>query len=191
MLTICIDFKSAASYLALEPTLEMAREFEIAIDWRPFSVRPFSVPAEQDEETVGERHRRVRAAAQRDVHLHYAALQGREIHFADTPAGSDAALAALAILESDPVPFIGAAFAAYWTEQVDLADKAVVEALLRSVGIDRPDWEAARAKLASIRGQAEESGIFETPSYLIADQLFLGREHLPWIRSLVASEQSA
>ncbi len=189
MLMVYIDFKSAASYLALEPTLELARETGITIDWRPFSVRPFVVPAEQDEETVGERHRRVRAAAQRDVHLHYAAVQGRDMHFADTPAGSDAALAALAVIEGDPVPFIRAAFTAYWTEQADLADEAVAEALLQSVGIDRPDWDAARAKLVSIRDQAEESRIFETPSYLIADQLFLGREHLPWIRSLVAAEQ--
>ncbi|GAA0484703.1 hypothetical protein GCM10009096_29170 [Parasphingorhabdus litoris] len=189
MLILYIDFKSAASYLALEPTLELAQESEITIDWRPFSVRPFSVPVEQDEETVGERHRRVRAAAQRDVHLHYAAVQGRNMHFADTPAGSDAALAALAVIEGDPVPFIRAAFAAYWSKQADLADEAVVEILLRSVGIDRPDWQKAKAEMASIRSKAEESGIFEAPSYLIADQLFLGREHLPWIRSLIAAEQ--
>ncbi|QTD54968.1 DsbA family protein [Parasphingorhabdus cellanae] len=189
MLTLYIDFKSAASYLALEPTLELARETGISIDWRPFSVRPFSVPVEQDEETVGERHRRVRAAAQRDVHLHYAAVQGRNMHFADTPAGSDAALAALAVMEGDPVPFIRAAFTAYWSKQADLADEAVVETLLRSVGIDGPDWQKAKAEMASIRSKAEESGIFETPSYLIADQLFLGREHLPWIRSLIAAEQ--
>ncbi|WP_422345530.1 DsbA family protein [Parasphingorhabdus sp.] len=191
MLTLYIDFKSAASYLALEPTLELARKTGVAIDWRPFSVRPFSVPEEHVEETVGERHRRVRAAAQRDTHLHYAAVQGRDIRFAETPAGSDVALAALAVMEGDPVPFLRAAFAAYWTEQADLADEAVVEALLQSADIDRPDWKAARTKLANIRDQAEETGVFEAPSYLIADQLFLGREHLPWIRSLVAAEQGA
>ncbi|WP_108811605.1 DsbA family protein [Sphingorhabdus sp. Alg231-15] len=189
MLTLYIDFKSAASYLALEPTLELARETGIVIDWRPFSARPFFVPEEQSDETVGERHRRVRAAAQRDIHLHYAALQGRDMRFAEAPAGSDAALAALTLMDGDPLPFLRAAFAAYWTEQMDLADETVVESLLHSVGIDRLDWGPARAKLAVIRAQAEESGIFEAPSYLIADQLFLGREHLPWIRSLIAAEQ--
>lgn len=189
MLMVYIDFKSAASYLALEPTLELARETGITIDWRPFSVRPFVVPAEQDEETVGERHRRVRAAAQRDVHVRYAAVQGRDMHFADRPSGSEAALAALAVMEGDPVPFIRAAFAAYWTEQADLADETVVETLLQSVGMDHADWELASVKLDSIRSSAEESGIFEAPSYLIADQLFLGREHLPWIRSLIPAGQ--
>ena len=47
--------------------------------------------------------------------------------------------------------------------------------------------EAAREKLVSIRARAEQSGIFESPSYVIADQLFVGREHLPWIGSLIAA----
>ncbi len=185
MLTVTIDFKSPASCLALEPTLDLARETGVHIDWLPFSVRPFSVPEEQAEETVGERHRRVRAVAQCETWLHYAAVQGREMHFSKTPAGSDAALAAMAGMDSDPVPFMRAAFAAYWAEQADLDDPAVVATLLSSVQVALPDPQSARAKLLSIRAQAEELGVFESPSYVIADQLFVGREHLPWIRSLI------
>lgn len=190
MLTIYLDFKSPASYLALEPTLDMARETGVHIDWLPFSVRPFSVPEEQAGETVGERHRRVRAIAQRDTHLHYSAVQGREMQFSKTPAGSDLALAAMAGIEGDPVPFMRAAFAAYWIEQVDLDNEAVVVGLLQSVGADIPDLESAREKLALIRDKADESGIFESPSYVIQDQLFVGREHLPWIKSLIVVESS-
>ena len=185
MLTVFIDFKSPASFLALEPTLALAQETGVQIDWSPFSVRPFSIPEKQAEETVGERHRRVRAIAQRDTHLHYARVQGREMRFSNTPAGSDAALTAMAGIDGDPVPFIRAAFAAYWTEQADLDDEAVVTALFSSLDMPLPDWETAREKLVSIRAKAEESGIFESPSYVIADQLFVGREHLPWIGSLI------
>jgi len=187
MLTVAIDFKSPASCLALEPTLALARQAGVHIDWLPFSVRLFSVPAEQLNETVGERHRRVRAMAQRDTHLHYAAVQGREMHFADRPAGCETALAALAGIDGDPVPFIRAAFAAYWSEQADLDDESVVAALFSSLQMPLPDLESARAKLHAIRATAEESGIFEAPSYVIADQLFVGREHLPWIGTLVAA----
>jgi 2-hydroxychromene-2-carboxylate isomerase len=185
MLTVVIDFKSPASYLALEPTLALARETGVPIDWVPFSVRPFSVPQEQADETVGERHRRVRAIAQRETHLHYAAVQGRGMHFSKTPAGSDTALATIAGIDGDPVPFIRAAFAAYWAEQADLDDEMVVTALFSSLHMALPDLQSARAKLLSIRAKAKESGIFEAPSYVIADQLFVGREHLPWIRSLI------
>lgn len=185
MLTVYIDFKSPASCLAFEPTLALAQEAGVSIEWLPFSGRPFAVPEEQPEETVGERHRRVRAVAQRETFLHYAAVQGREMRFAQSPAGSQAALTAMAGLDDDPVPFIRAAFAAYWTEQADLDDAAVVAALLSSVQQAVPDPNSARAELLSIRAAAEEYGIFESPSYVIADQLFVGREHLPWIRSLI------
>ncbi len=185
MLTVFIDFKSPASFLALEPTLALVRETGVPVDWLPFSVRPFSIPEEQPDETVGERHRRVRAIARRDTHLHYAAIQGREMHFAKAPADSDAALAALAGLDDDPVPFLRAAFDAYWTDQADLNDEAVVAGLFSSLNLALPDMQSAREKLDSIRSTAEESGIFESPSYVIADQLFVGREHLPWIGSLI------
>jgi len=185
MLTVFIDFKSPASCLALEPTLALARETGVHIDWLPFSVRPFSVPEEQADETVGERHRRVRALAQRDTHLHYAAVQGREMHFSEIPAGSETALAAMASIDGDPVPFIRAAFSAYWSERADLDDEMGVAALLSSLNMALPDLPSARARLVSIRAKAEETGIFESPTYVIADQLFVGREHLPWIGSLV------
>lgn len=185
MLTIFIDFKSPASCLAFEPTLALARNTGVQIDWLPFSVRPFSIPAEQADETVGERHRRVRAIAQRDTHLHYAKIQGQAMHFSDILAGSDAALAAMAGIDGDPVPFIRAAFAAYWTEQADLDDEAVVSTLFSALDMAPPAMALGREKLISIRAKAEESGIFESPSYVIADQLFVGREHLPWIGSLI------
>ncbi len=185
MLSVFIDFKSPASFLGLEPTLALARETGVYIDWLPFSVRPFSIPEQQADETVGERHRRVRAIAQRDTHLHYAAVQGREMHFSKIPAGSEAALAAMTGIDGDPVPFLRAAFDAYWTDQADLDDEAVVAELLSSLNLPLPDMQPAHEKLDSIRARAEESGIFESPSYLIADQLFVGREHLPWIGSLI------
>ena len=70
MLTIYVDFKCPASCLALDPVLALTAETGIDARWLPFSTRPFTIPAEKPDETVGERHRRVRAIARRDVHLH-------------------------------------------------------------------------------------------------------------------------
>lgn len=185
MLTVSIDFKSPASYLTLGPTLDLAKETGLEIDWLPFSVRPFSVPAEKRGETVGDRHRRVRAIAQRDTHLQYAAVQGLQMRFSNTPAGSDVALAAMAGIEDNPIPFIRTAFDAYWIEQANLDDGSVVASLLASLDMAIPDPQSGQAKLMKSRKKAEEMGVFESPSYVIADQLFVGREHLPWIRSLI------
>ena len=186
MLTIYIDFKSAASCLALKPVLELVEETGIETSWLPFSSRPFRIPDEKAEENVGERHRRVRAISQRDAHLHYAAVQGIELHFSHNPKGSEAALAALAVLDGNPIPFIRSAFKAYWADQKDLDDENTVTGLLQDCGLEPPDWPDAVEALQSIREKAEEQKVFETPTFLIDGQIFLGREHMPWIRSLIA-----
>ncbi len=185
MLSIYIDFKCPASCLALEPALALAEETGIEVRWLPFSTRPFTVPAEKPAETVGERHRRVRAIARRDAHLHYAGVQRRVMHFAEKPYGSDAALAALAAIEGDLVPYMRAAFAAYWEDGANLDDSEVVASLCAECGLEPPDVSGGGKKRDAVRDSALDLGVFETPSFLIADQLFLGREHLPWIRSLL------
>lgn len=187
MLNIHIDFKSPASYLALGPTLALIEKTGINANWLPFSSRPFKIPAEQADETVGDRHRRVRAIAQRDGHLHYAEIQELDLKFSDDVKGSDAALAALAVLEGDPFSFIQAAFKAYWSDKADLNDEAIVAQILDDCGHHQPDWQIASETLQSIREKGEELKVFETPTYLIDGQIFLGREHLPWIRSIIAA----
>lgn len=189
MLTVYIDFKSAASYLALKPVLELIEQTGIEARWLPFSSRPFRIPDEKAEEDVGERHRRVRAISQRDAHLHYAALQEIELRFSNNPKGSEAALAALAVLDSDPVSFIRSAFKAYWDDQKDLDDQNTVTGLLQDCGLEHPNWPDTVEALQSIREKAEEQKVFETPTFLIDGQIFLGREHMPWIRSLIADDQ--
>lgn len=185
MLTIYIDFKSAASYLALGPTVALIEETGIAARWLPFPSRPFKIPKEQPDETVGDRHRRVRAIAQRDTYLHYADVQGLDMQFSQQAAGSNSALIAMAALQGDPLPFMRAAFQSYWTESANLDDASTVTQLLGRCGHQEPHWPAAQEAFEIVCQTAETRKIFETPTYLIGGQVFVGREHLPWIRSII------
>ena len=90
-------------------------------------------------------------------------------------------------MNGDPIPFIRAAFKAYWADQADLEDQAVVAQIFDDCGCEQPDWPDAFEKLAIIRGEGEEQKVFETPTYLIDSQIFLGREHLPWIKSIIVA----
>ena len=67
-----------------------------------------------------------------------------------------------------------------------MGDKNKVAELLQNCGCETPNWPNAMAALQAIRENAEEQKVFETPTFLIEDQMFLGREHLPWIRSIIA-----
>jgi 2-hydroxychromene-2-carboxylate isomerase len=185
MLTVYVDFKSPAAYLAIAPTLELAERLNLSIDWKPFRAIEREVPKLGKEETVGESHRRVRADSQRALAVKYAAHQGIALKFPPNPGSTDLALGVLAGIEEDPLPFIRGAFNAYWEAHADLDDMAVVHALLIESGVRFEGSLAdARSVLEIAQDQAEEAGIVGVPAYVIEDQLFVGREHLPWIEEL-------
>lgn len=187
MLTVYIDFKSAQAYLAIIPTLAFANRLGMAIDWRAFRTVERDVPKLGKEETIGERHRRVRAASQRALSLKYAAHQGLDLNYPDELGASDLALGALSLLEGDKLPFIKAAFEAYWDDHADLDDRETVERLLSQSGSEQIDLSAAHRALNDAQDAAEAVGIVGAPAYVIADQIFVGREHLPWIEEIATA----
>lgn len=189
MLTIYIDFKSPGAYLAITPTLALAERLTLPIKWRPFRTVERDVPKLSDQETVGESHRRVRAASQRALAIKYAAHQGIDLKFPHQSGSTDLALGVLAEIEGDPLPFIRGAFNAYWDAHVNLDDMAVVNALLQESGVlYTGSLAGARAALDAAQEAAEDIGIVGAPAYVIAEQIFVGREHLPWIEEIARAE---
>lgn len=195
-----IDFKCPASYLALKPTLALSEQLGVPISWH--AIRSYQSPLlpEKPDEEVSTRHRRVRALARQKTHQLYAQVQNLPLNFRNPPTNTDMALAALCLLGDggdNPLPFITAAFEAYWTGDADLNDARTVAALSGAPDLqnDDDDGDGARARLEAALREAEENGIFTSPTYVVQDvvqdevseQIFVGREHLPWIRELLQS----
>ena len=190
MIDLYIDFKSPASYLALKPTLALAEELGVDIDWRPYNTKQETVPTEKPNETKTETHIRIRAELRQKTHLHYATLQETPMTFREAPGKTDLALAALDALKGDPLPFIQSAFHAYWVDSADLNDMAVVKTLLGSTGagVSDENLTIALESLAARQHHAEENGIVDAPAYVVDGHIFIGREHLPWIRSILTKK---
>jgi 2-hydroxychromene-2-carboxylate isomerase len=187
-ITLYIDFKSAASYLAMESTLELINAYNIEVIWKPYQIRVPTIADEKDNETATESHLRVRETQRQQTHLKYAGLQGKPMVFRQEPKESIAALMALAQLDSNPVDYIQAAFLAYWKDGLDLNDAEVVKSILNTCGINANDFhfdDVAKQALAEQQTQAEDLGVFDTPMYIIGEARFLGREQLPWIQALL------
>lgn len=184
MLTVYLDFKCPASFLALHPIFDLVAETGIEVTWKPFRSRQTKIPGWHDDETRGETHRRVRAIQRRDTHKHYAELRGLEMHFRDDPGSSDAALAALTLELKNARRFVRTAFKFYWMSDFDLNDEARVLGLLAASGnfFERDELKAACEAFEDYQTQAEEDGIFTTPTFKLGDQIFVGREHLPLIK---------
>ena len=189
MLTVYLDFKSPGAYLAMSPTLALVDRLSLTVDWKPFRVIERDVPKLGKEETVGESHRRVRAESQRRLAVKYAAHQGIDLKFPEKAGVTDLALGVLGAIDGDRLPYMQAAFEAYWEAHADLDDPTVVLAILDKSGASLAiDLEDARALLETAQDQAEEAGIVGAPAYVIAEQIFVGREHLPWIEELAQAQ---
>ena len=186
MLDVYIDFKCAGSYLALEPTLALAERTGLDIVWLPFSTAERDKPAEGADAAVIASHHTTREASKRAIHQKYASLRGIDLKFPQRTGSADLALGALAEIEGDPLPFIRACFTAYWDAHEDLDNPKWVGELLAASGAGHSgDLSASRERFAQVQARAEEAGIVDAPAYRIADQLFIGRQHLPWIEDLV------
>ena len=187
MLTVYIDFKSPGAHLAVPPTLSLAAELGVDLTWLPYRVSQSPVPEIAPDEDKGQTHRRVRAAARRDTHLMYAEARDIEMRWPAQFPATDTALSALLCELPDSSAYLQAAFHAYWVEHADLDDEHVVAALLEASRNPVSQWQALdhTAAVETHQAQALEVGVVDVPAYVVADQVFIGREHLPWVRELL------
>ncbi|MBT4637243.1 MAG: hypothetical protein HOC09_00335 [Deltaproteobacteria bacterium] len=192
MMKIYIDFKSPLFYLAYKPTLALIEKHGIVPEWIPFRSIQEPMPPRLTEETKTETHFRIRAEARQNNHLMYAEYQKLPMTFPSEPGETDLALAALLHLQDDPGDFIQAALEAYWVKNADLNSFEVVSGILSGIGIDpsQCDFSSYLTQLEAIQKDAWDGGVVEAPAYVIGGQVFIGREHLPWIESLIVSQKT-
>ncbi|MDH3686934.1 MAG: DsbA family protein [Myxococcales bacterium] len=194
-LTVALDIRHPFAYLALGPTIELRRETGVEIDWLPVRTQPLrtpSVPAPDDDRGV--RHKRHRAEMiAREIAV-YADAQGLRIEspYRDGPtAALHSAWLWIRVHAPDVLEtFLERAFARYWALDLDPHSLDEVVTLAGGCGLDEGAiraWTAGKGKDADDRIAAElaEAGVFQTPAYLLGDEVFYGRQHLPMIRWLL------
>ncbi len=110
-------------------------------------------------------------------------------------AGDDAAKLILAVATRDgaeaAMAISGAVLRAVWAEQRNIADEAVLSALLAEQGLPARRLEDAHSQAAHERyeaatAQAMAAGVFGAPSYVIGDELFWGQDRLDFVERRLA-----
>ena len=192
MIEFAFDFASSASLLALKPTQALAEELGVGIAWRPFPTdAPRAVPRQSAEESVAERHARVRAEYHAKDFARYAKVQGIEVRRAATAA--DTTLASIACLQARrhgvEGAFVAHVFREFWAGRLNIEEREAVAEALAEVGGGVLDAEPLRAEYDAERQALAERGVYAVPTYLVAEQLFTGRQHLPMIRWLLSGEE--
>lgn len=190
MIRMAFDFTSAQCYLALQPTLDLSKELSMPLELLPYQVAQGPPRLLREDETIAERHMRVRDEYRRMDAARYADLRGIPLN-ADPRADSSSALMATEAYQTDERNrFASRVFHDFWSGKLALSDRCALTQIMRDVEVTEFDWkEASTEALLRTRESLEQDNVFNVPTYLVDDQVFQGREHLPMIRWLLNDRQ--
>ena len=194
-LSVVIDFKNPYSYLALGPTCALTNELGIVTDWLPFLVSPWRKRSPSPGDDRGACHRRYRAEYAESEVLRYAAARGLTLR--GLYRESDATLPGIGLLwtkrsrASMTQAYVQRVCEQYWREELDLEDHGAIRQLLEQIGVPVRGFDTfvnhdGLAEIERVQSELREAGIFDVPAYRLGSDVYMGRQHLPVLRSLLA-----
>jgi 2-hydroxychromene-2-carboxylate isomerase len=197
-LTACIDFRSANSYLAIAPTMALSKELDISVDWRPSVAKSSAYVNVQAADAgaplsgdVKKRHAMVRARYVLMDQGRYASRQGAKIKQPNADIDpTPASMALLWVRQENPraqTDFVRTIFEALWAQGRDIADGAVIDETFARLKLDTDGFRnyldgAGLDDLAANQTQLETANLFDTPTFFADGDMYIGRQHLPYIR---------
>jgi 2-hydroxychromene-2-carboxylate isomerase len=187
------------AYIGHELFLQIAREHDVAIDWKPVNLGEIfpqtgGLPLAK-RPPARQRYRMCELQRWREK-------RGMNFHLHPKHWPFDCALAdrsVIAVVQSgkDAATYIGRVFKAVFEEERDCADEQVLGELLRSCGHD------AQSILAATRGDKTEAaykaniaealaaGVFGSPTYILDGELFWGQDRLELLHDALRSGRKA
>jgi 2-hydroxychromene-2-carboxylate isomerase len=199
-ITVYTDYKSPYAYLANGPIFQLAEEMSVSLVWRPYILDIPKYLGSARVDTAGNVLEENRNAHQwRRVRYSYmdcrrqARKQGLIIR--GTQKIWDSSLAAAGMLwaqrsgEAVFRRYHEAVFARFWRRELDIESVPAIAAVLDEAGASGfAAWaDQGHAEVTKIVAEAEAQGVFGVPSFIVNDELFWGREHLPDIRAMLAN----
>jgi hypothetical protein len=92
--------------------------------------------------------------------------------------------------------YIDGIYVPFWRRELDVEDIAVIENVLAESGAYVPGFRVFALDVGAgqnnkLQQQAFDSGIFGVPAYVLGEELYFGREHLPRIRWQLQGQQGS
>ena len=205
MIDFYFDVSSPWTYLAFRNIQPLAKELNVAIQWRPVLVGGIF-------NTVNQRMYASRDDSQSPRNRHMlkdlqdcARQTGITIVFPPKvfPVNSVKAMRGCIWLARNHafkdclLPFIEATFAAYFTHQEDVSQDDVLASLCRQTGIDADAFAfgitqpAIKDALKTNTDEAIARGAFGVPTFFVGDDMYFGNDRLDLLRLAVLKAQAA
>ena len=204
-LIVYIDIKSPYAFVAKDPTIAMAEEVGVEIDWRPLTLNIPSYLGSARLDKKGKVTENKRSpvqwvgvkAAYRDARR-YAGLLGYTLR--GTEKIWDTRLIHIAMLWARDsggdvlLRFLDDVYRRFWVRELDVEDMEVVIDTLTRAGAEVAGFEAhALSQGAEDHDRQQEAifaaGIFGVPSYVVEEELFFGRENLPLVQWILGGRK--
>lgn len=197
-LRVYIDFKSPYAFVAKDPTFYLESQFDLEIDWYPLTLNIGSflgTAKKSNNGKVVENNRSPRqwlAAkyAYKDARR-YAELRGLTLK--GTQKIWDSSLAGIGLLWAKQhghdvlKAYMDSTFEKFWKRELDIENIEVVCAELKNAGADVQGFESfatgeGRKVHDEMQEQFLDAGYYGVPTYVIDDEVYFGRQHLPRVR---------
>ena len=208
-ITVYLDMKSPHAYIAVRPSLELARDYKVKIDFRPYTLSYTDMGVSTSVEK--QERRPPSASADRKARMFYAAarqytaLQNIPLRspyrLLDATKGHRAFL--FAKQQGLEIPFMMSVCLRGWGSgwrEFELESEEQLRGALEALGADLKGFEAfiaddgpGQRELDRCMEDAHASGFVGAPHYVFYDPDFerevglFGREHLALIRSKFAA----
>ena len=191
ILKIYFDFKSPESYLAFHQTQKISLPDSTKIEWKPFLTKNKKIPLTKEFETKGETHIRIREEHKKFVNLKYSKILNVPMVYPEENIHTDLALAVTSLFKKETEVYMTLAFGCYWKDNLNLNNQDVLEHILAKTSLDINLLNNPNSLIDTLKDDtaiAKDQGVISTPTYQIGEELFLGREHLPWIQKILEDQ---
>ncbi len=190
------DCSSPWTYFAFESLLRMQEEIGVTIQWRPFLVGGVFNAVNQSVYNSRDKPVPAKSAYGKKDQQDWARYLGLPTHYRPSvfPVNSVKAMRACIVLEPEGklVDFARALFQAYWTDDQDISQIAVLTGLCRKLDID-PDKLVAAIEQQTVKDtlrnntqEAIDRGSFGSPTIFVGgDDMYFGNDRMPLIKDAV------
>ena len=202
MIDCFFDCSSPWTWLAFRNLQPLAAELGVAVDWRPVLVGGIFNTVNPSVYAFRENGVPAKQAYHRKDLMDWARHDGVQILFPPTvfPVNSVKAMRGCCWLKSQGLllPFAEAVFKAYWTDDRDIAQDAVLGDICAALGIDAVAFLAAigtpeiKAQLKANTDEVIARGGFGSPTMFVGgDDMYFGNDRLGLVRQAVLRRLAA
>lgn len=180
------DYKSPYAYVAVRPAYQLAEDYDLELEWRPYTLRiaEYLGTVEGRNEHAWRRIRYSYMDARR-----FANKQGLIVKGTRRVYDGYYANAGMLFAQSAGIfrRYHDTVFERFWKHELDIDVPAEVAAVIAEAGGDAAAYEAyaegpGRAEMTAVIDEAEAMGVFGVPMFVLDGELFWGGDRLDLLR---------